>query len=497
MKITVSTAAPEKIAADTLVVIHEKGGALAHPSNREVATHVQNFAKAVDSKESRREWFCTLDKKGGVRASHLLLDSTTFSAPAPHDEPLKVTAARCVALCREHSLKTLAFLIDHELAASKASAILEGVMLGDFYDDRFKGSSKEKRPALQIVFAVPAAAAKEVTESLRRTEIICAAQNRARELVNAPHHVVTPDAMAKEAQALAKRVGLKCKILNEKQLAAQGYAPTIEVGRGSEYPPRMIILSYEPRRPALREHFGLIGKGMTFDSGGLCIKTCDSMHKMNNDMAGAAAVLGAMEAIALLKFPARVTAIISSAHNAIDGAAFYPGSIITAKNGKTIYIENTDAEGRLILSDCFARAGEEGIEVMIDLATLTGSCSAALGSAIAGLFTDDNDLRTILLEAGGNSGDDLWPLPLAREYEPALKHHLADLNNIANEPRGGAIHAANFLKNFVPDGIRWAHLDIAGVATAEKPRRYFRPGASGFGVRLLVEALRLWQTRGE
>jgi leucyl aminopeptidase len=203
-----------------------------------------------------------------------------------------------------------------------------------------------------------------------------------------------------------------------------------------------------------------------------------------------------MEAIGRLEVPIRVTAVIGAAHNAVDGAAYTPGCILKSRNGKTVFVENTDAEGRLVLADCLSRAAEEKPDVMVDFATLTGACIGALGPNLAGLFTDDEELRTLLLRAGGNTGDELWPLPMVREYEGTLRHNLADLANMSTlKQAGGAIHAANFLREFVPPGVHWAHLDIAGPASADKKWRYFRPGATGYGVRLVLEMLRLMEEK--
>lgn len=494
MKHTVTSRKLEDVSAEALVVLHEEGGMLAVTTNRLLARHLETYARQLKEKRTKREWFCTLEKESRAKTPHLLLDSVTLGSYAPRDEMLKITAARCAALCRDYSIRRIAFAVHHKLAPEKAAAILEGVMLGDFSDERFKGTGKpngKPRDPLELQFVVRDGDAKAVKEALGRREIVISCQNAARELVNAPHHVLTPDAMAKYAQSLARRFRMNCTILNEKQLKAKGYLPTWHVGRGSEYPPRMMVIRYKPSKAVVRDHIGIIGKGMTFDSGGLCIKTKTDMHRMNNDMGGAAAVLGAIEAIARLRLPIRVTAVIAAAHNAVDGAAFHPGCVLKARNGKTIYVENTDAEGRLILSDCFHRAGEERVDHIWDFATLTGAVSAALGPAIAGLFTNDDEIRTLFMTAAGNTGDDLWPLPLVREYEASLKHHLADLNNMSSEATGNGIHAANFLKQFIPEGKRWAHVDIAGVAASQKARRYFRPGASGYGVRLIVEALGL------
>ncbi|MBI1291489.1 aminopeptidase [bacterium] len=496
MKITVTSQPIEQVSAQAVVVLHESGGLLAESSHPALARHFSTFVRDVDSKTCRREWFCTLDKDSGCRTHHLLLDSVTFSAAAPLDEPLKMTAARCVALCREYSLSKIAFVVHHKVAALKAAAILEGILLGDFRDTRFKGTH-EKRPDLTLTFVVPAELEKEVRLVLEARRKVAVAQNHARALINAPHNVLTPAVLVAEAVTVARKGGMKSTVLNEKQLRAKGYELTWQVGRGSEYPPRQVTLEYSPAKVAVRDHVVLVGKGMTFDSGGLCLKGRDSIYKMNGDMGGAAAVIGAMEGIAALKLPVRVSAVIGSAHNAVDGAAYYPGCIVKARNGKTVHIENTDAEGRLILADCFSRAGELKPDIMIDLATLTGAAGAALGSSFGALFTDDEVLRGQLLKAGGNTGDELWPLPLVREYETSLRHHLADLNNMSSDKSGGgAIHAANFLRHFVPEGVRWAHLDIAGVAQTDRPKRYFKTGGTGFGVRLLVEYLRLLIAKG-
>ncbi len=477
--------------AEAIILFHEEAGFLAKPENPALLEHMDAFEKDLQAGRSKREWFCTLAKDSGCHTRHLLLDSTTFGPWAPHDESLKETAARCIRLCRQYSLSKIAIGIHHELTDTKVEAIMEGIALGDFQDFRYKGKDVEEPEPLEIRLFVSAEDVEDVKGVVARVLIICEAQNYARELVNAPHHELTPSALAKEARRVAKEHNLKTTILDHKKLKEQKYMPTYEVGRGSEYPPCMMVLRYTPKKAKNAPHLALVGKGMTFDSGGLCIKTRDTMHRMNMDMGGAAAVLGAISAIAELKLPIKVTAIIASAHNAVDGAAFHPGSIITAKNGKTIYVENTDAEGRLILSDCLHRAGEEKADLIWDFATLTGAVIAALGPAYAGLFTDDEELRELFIEAGQNTGDQVWPLPLAKEYEPAIKHNLADLSNMGSDKRGSGIHAANFLKNFVPEGTRWAHIDIAGTAVANPERSYFRAGATGFGVRLTVEAIEL------
>jgi leucyl aminopeptidase len=480
------------VKADALVILHDEKGMFAAPDAPGIRAHCDAFARHVADKTSSREWFCTLAKDSGAKTSHLLLDSCTFGDWLPGNEKLKATAARAAATCRAHSLTHLAIAVAGEGAAAKAAAILEGIHIGDFSDQRFKGEAKPRKP-LELTFVVDESEAKATREAIRAAMPVLEGVQLARELVNAPNNELTPAALVGAAASVAAKNGLKAEILDEKKLQKMGYTLLYNVGRGSEFQPRMAVIKYTPARTRIKEHIVLIGKGMTFDTGGLCIKPGDNMPDMNNDMGGAAAVIGAMHAISTLKLPVRVTAIIPSAHNAVDGAAYHPGAIIRSKSGKTVFIGNTDAEGRLILADAMARAGEEGADIIIDVATLTGACAIALGPRLAGLFTDDAQLRDVLLASGEATGDNVWPLPLWREYEAFLKHHLADLNNIASgsaRRNGGATHGANFIKAFVPENARWAHLDIAATAVTEGPARCFGKGATGFGVRLLTDAVR-------
>lgn len=492
MKLTVTTKPLEQISADALIVIHEAGGMLASSANKSLHSHFDSFKRSVERKKSTSEWFCTLERDSGVKTEHLLLESSSFDDRAPHDEPLKMAAARAAADCRNYSLKRLAVGVHHPFAAGKAAAILEGILLGDFNDQRFRNKkTRTNRPQLDLVFTTTKENEKEVRQALERTRAVCEAQNHARELVHTPHHILTPAKLAETAAELAARHGMEAEILDEKELRRQGYEITWQVGRGSEYPPRMAIIRYRPKKPAIRQHIALVGKGITFDSGGLSIKGVATMPWMNYDMGGAAAALGSIEALARTNYPGPVTAILCCAHNAVDGAAYHPGSILTAKNGDTIWVESTDAEGRLVLTDGLHRAGEEGAQVVIDYATLTGAVVSALGPQIGALFTDDEELASLFLHAGETCGDDLWRLPLVREYEQHLSHYLADLSNKASLKTGAGIHAANFLKNFVPAKVRWAHLDIAGPANTKSGYRYFSKGATGYGVRLTLEAMRL------
>lgn len=489
MKFKVVSKPLNEVPTEALAVIFDDKGPIAATGHPAFAEHVSAFGRALSKKTTSREWFCTLDPKAGASMEHLLLDSAGFGPYAPGDEKLKTAGARAASICRDYSLTKIAFAVDRDDAPRLAAALYEGVCFGDFADQNWKSKPSERKE-LEVTFAVPASMAKPVEQALSRTHKVMEGVVVARRLVNGPNNEITPAVLTGTGAQIARKFRMKHELLNEREIKKQGYELLWNVGRGSEHQPRMLTISYVPRKPRTKLHVCIVGKGMTFDTGGYCIKDRANMFKMNNDMGGAAAVIGAMQAIGALQLPMRVTAIVPSAHNAIDAAAYHPGAIIKSKNGKTVFIGNTDAEGRLILADAFERAKKEKPDVLIDLATLTGACVMALGPRLAGLFSDDAALRETISASGAATGDSVWPMPIWREYEHELNHALADLNNITRPgAEGGAIHAANFLRQFVPEGVRWAHVDIAGVAVAEGRARYYSPGATGFGVRLIVETL--------
>ncbi|MEQ8818650.1 MAG: leucyl aminopeptidase family protein [Sumerlaeia bacterium] len=479
------------LSADAIVALHGSG---AWPTGvgEPIEGLLREFAEKIETGTCQSSVVAVLPRDAAEAAPMLLLDSVTLGNWLPGVEGRKAAMARVIDLARRQGVERLQVMLSsgNGDAADLAADLFEGAALGDFTDERFK-SKTETRPVIKLVFVVDKERKRFVEAALKRRQGICEGISLARLLVNAPHNILTPEELADEALRLAEYHQLGATVLDEEAIQRQDYRLLWNVGRGSEYPPRMVVLRYAPKnaRKGL-PHVVLVGKGMTYDSGGYSIKTRESMPHMNGDMGGAATVLGAMQAIASMELPVRVTAIIPSAHNAIDAAAYQPGCILTHKSGKTVFIGNTDAEGRLILADAFHRAGEEKAQVMIDFATLTGAAVRALGPSMAALFTDDEALSASLLKAAGDSGDTLWRLPLWKEYESSLRHPLADMNNISQlGADGGAIHAANFLKAFVPEGVRWAHVDLAGPALAPKGFRFLRPGASGFGVRLVAQWL--------
>lgn len=339
----------------------------------------------------------------------------------------------------------------------------------------------------RLLLAAPASR----SAALRRATVIADAVALARDLANMPSDRKTPAWLADQAAALAPGAGLAARVWNEGDLVAEGFGGLLAVGSGSARPPRLIQLSYEPP-VAAPAHIVLVGKGITFDSGGLSLKPSDGMKLMKTDMAGAAAVLAVMSALTRLGVTVRVTALVAAAESMPSGSAMRPGDVITHYGGRTVEVLNTDAEGRLVLADALAYADAAlDPDAVVDLATLTGAARVALGAGLGALYATDDQLAGALLAAGMASGDPLWRMPLAREYRGGLDSPVADLANVAGEGAGrrpGSIDAALFLREFT-GGRRWAHLDIAGAARAGADEAEITRGATGFGVRVLLRWL--------
>src|SRR5262245_8014140 len=367
------------------------------------------------------------------------------------------------------------------------SAVAEGALLVGYRFDRYR--SEPGRSGLEQVIlvgeAMPAPAV--VGRILGGVEELVATVFSARDTVNEPPSVGTPRFLAEHARKLAAgRAGLTIEVWDERRIVREGLAGLAAVARGSEEPPRFIRARYRPR--GAKRRVALVGKGITFDSGGLSLKPAASMETQKSDMAGAAAVLSAAAAAATLALPIEVTAFVSATENLPSGRAQKPGDIIRYANGKSVEVVNTDAEGRLILADLLILASREKPDAVIDLATLTGSARVALGNLYGGLFGSDQATIDALVAAGKATGEPVWPMPLVREYRDDIRSTVADLKNQGGA-LGGMITAALFLSEFV-DGVPWAHLDIAGPAFAEKEAPYAPRGGTGYGVRLLVEYLR-------
>jgi leucyl aminopeptidase len=370
--------------------------------------------------------------------------------------------------------------------ALTAQALVEGAILALHQDNRFKSDDKTNGSAQVEQIHLLDLAGQE--DSVATAQAICTGVILARELVSAPANIVTPEVLAQTALDIAAAHGLEVEILDRAQCEALGMGAYLGVAQASDLPPKFIHLTYRPQGTPSRK-LALVGKGLTFDSGGLNIKGPGSgIEMMKVDMGGAAAVLGAAKAIGQLQPRAEVHFISAAVENMISGNALRPGDILTASNGKTIEVNNTDAEGRLTLADALVFTEKLGVDAIVDLATLTGACIVALGDDIAGLFTENDPLATDLTAAAATAGEKFWRLPMEEKYFEGLKSIVADMKNTGPRP-GGSITAALFLKQFVVN-TPWVHLDVAGPVWTEKESGYNNPGGTGFGVRTLVEWVR-------
>lgn len=394
------------------------------------------------------------------------------------------------------------FLAD--AADEQFKAILHGLHYADYKFDAYKSKQKENfQVTFEIVAGDRAATFKKIAEevAVEQKAIVLA-----RNLINTSASDLYPAAFVEDAKTIAKYTpGLSIKVRNMKQLEKEGFMGHVTVGKGSSHEPHMITLSYDGTKFATgksagksssaksakrtsHDHLVIVGKGLTFDTGGLCLKPAKSMPEMISDMSGAATALAAIQAIATLKLPVKVSAVCCLAENAIGNKSVLPGDIFKAKNGKTVMVDNTDAEGRLVLSDGLAEAGLIGATHIVDLATLTGAMVRALGYAVTGFFSNDDDLALKVINCGEACCEKFWSMPLEEEYADALKDKFADLKNTGSD--AGAISAALFLQEFVPENTAWAHWDIAGTAFVTKKWKYTEYGATGFGVQTLIELAR-------
>jgi leucyl aminopeptidase len=404
-------------------------------------------------------------------------------------EVLRRAGAAALRRARDLGARIVAaeVLGDRLPARQRAQALVEGALLGTYTFDRYKKDKAERAVEELRVAEADGRREHEIVEGAQRGEVFARATAYARDLINAPANELGPSDLARAAAQLAKERRLAIHVYERAECHRMGMGAFLGVAAGSAEPPKFIHLTYTP--PGRRQkRIALIGKGITFDSGGLDLKTSEGMLRMKYDMAGAAAVLGIMGALPQLRLPVEVHGLIAATENMPSGTAVRPGDVLRAMNGTTIEVGNTDAEGRLTLADalCYAAARVKPDEV-IDMATLTGACVVALGPLCAGLLSNDPGLAKRLLEAAGNAGEGLWQLPLIDEYREHLKSEIADLNNVG--PRGaGAINAALFLKEFAGD-LPWAHLDIAGPAWSEKDLPLVPKGASGTAVRTILTYL--------
>ena len=417
---------------------------------------------------------------------------TEASDPAAPVREAAAVAARTAARLR---VERVAFVCRGAADPARAvQAAAEGLVLGCFEDRRYK-SDREDAPLRECV-VVPADGAearaggagprnaRSLAAAAARGRTLAAAANAARELANEPSNVLTPRAFADRAAALAGEAGVAVEVLDEDAITALRMELLLGVARGSSEPPRLLVMRHEPDGAPDAPVLGLVGKGVTFDTGGISIKPAAGMERMKEDMSGGAAVVAAMRAIGQLGAPRRVIGLVPMTENMPGGRATKPGDILTGASGTTVEVTNTDAEGRLILADALWYARELGATHLVDVATLTGACIVALGHVSSGLFGHPAAWVDTVRGAGERAGESLWPLPAGEEYRELLRSEMADLNNVGGRP-GGASSAAAFLEAFT-GGLPWAHVDIAGTAWCEKGREDRAKGATGVMTRTLA-----------
>jgi leucyl aminopeptidase len=497
MKTNLSSAAPSQLETDCLVVITLDKGEKDKPapSVESADNAVREAAKdvIVSGEVTAKPFEATLlHHPAGLKAKRLLLlgggKAKNFSTAE-----LRKLAGAAVRTLKAKNIRSFAFVAGVGGNSFDAvRAIVEGAFVGDFDPGYYKSDRKDKDGDQKIdaITLVVEGDTKPLESALQDGRIIAESQNFTRDLVNEPSNLMTPTILADRAKKMASEVGLACETYGADKIKALKMGAFWGVAQGSDEPPALIVLRYDPVGAVDKVHLGLVGKGVTFDTGGISIKPADGMEKMKYDMAGAATMIGTMRAIALLKPKVKVTAVICATENMPSGKAQKPGDVQIAMSGKSIEIINTDAEGRLILADGLSYARELGCTHLVDAATLTGAVVVALGYVNAGIFASTDEMYERFAKATQEAGEKMWRLPLDDEYKENLKSNIADMVN-AGSRWGGAIFAAMFLKEFAED-TPWIHLDIAGTAWMEDNKPWIAKGPSGIALRSLVEFVKGW-----
>jgi leucyl aminopeptidase len=471
MQVSATTDAPTATQADTIVVGVFEDEGIAHD-------HGGVLQALVDSGEAKRA-FRKLAVTHAEGRRYIVAGLGGRAAFDP--ERARVAAAGVVGRAKELGSKTLCWEVPHHVTDAHAGALVEGTLLAAYAFREYKSGDDEDGGAVE---ALVLSSHHDVSGPAGFAATVTGAVNAARDLQNRPANDLTPAALAERAQALE---GVRVDVLDGAGIRAAGMGAFAAVAQGSEVDPRLITIRYEPA-DVTGPLLGFVGKAVTFDSGGISIKPAAKMHEMKFDMSGGAAVLEAVGAIARLGLPVRVAGVIGATENMPDGRAVRPGDIVRAKSGTTIEVNNTDAEGRLVLADCLAHAVDLGAERLVDLATLTGAMVVALGRTYAGLLANDDAWANEILAAGERTGELAWRLPLHAEYAKLIEGRYGDIVNSPADRVAGGITAAEFLHRFVGE-VPWAHLDIAGTAyDGGKP--YAPKGGAGWGVRLLVDLAR-------
>ena len=486
MKVLATADPLDRLEADALVVLGFEGGTPVYTAEHALDGRVAELYASGEFRGKTGESAVLHGPgSGSLKAKRLVVAGAGERGKFTPNEMRNVAGAILRTLkCK--GIKRITLALGEFSQDEFARAAVEGAILGHFEPDYYKTDPKKNEQLVEsfsIAGGSPAAA--------EQGRILGEAQNFSRSLANEPGNLLTPTRLAERAREMAGTYGLECDILDQKRMAELGMGALLGVSQGSDEPPALIVLSYRPANaPATSDHLGLVGKGVTFDTGGISIKPADGMEKMKYDMSGGAAVLGAMQAIAQLKPAMAVTALIPTVENMPGSRAQRPGDIVTSMAGKTVEVLNTDAEGRLILIDALSYALRLGCTHLVDAATLTGSIVVALGHLRSGAFTNNDAFVTKLLASAESEGEKMWRMPLDDEYKEGLKSAYADLQNIGSR-WGGSITAAMFLREFVGE-TPWVHLDIAGTAYLDDANPYLAKGPTGVGVRTFVKLATAW-----
>jgi leucyl aminopeptidase len=475
-------------ATESLVIFLAEGGTVASASLPDLHPALSEFLKLGDFTGKSEQTSVLYPQGQPVRRVILVGLGASDSLSA---EILRRAAAVALKKARELKSTQVSALLPAGFAATDAAqAITEGALMGLYSYRGQKSQPDTITPVQSLSLFVASQDVEAVSAAVKIGEALANASILARDLANLPPNICTPAYLAQAAHDMATRTGLRCEILERGQMLALRMGALLAVAQGSDNAPRFIILEHNPGAVS-DAPLVLVGKGVSFDTGGYTIKTGEGMVGMKADMSGAAAVIGAMQAIATLNVPRRVVALIPTVENMIDGTAYRPQDVLTASNGKTIEVISTDAEGRLILADALVYASRFAPAAVVDIATLTGSISVALGAAYGGLYATTDHLRDALLSAGERTHERVWPMPLSSDYRKLIDTDTADMKNTGGRA-GGANIAAIFLKEFV-DYPAWAHIDMAGVMLDQSGNPTVpAKGSSGYGARLLTEFVRGW-----
>ncbi len=432
---------------------------------------------------------CTLVHRPAGLAAAKLLAVGPGKKEKFNDAQLRRLAGTAMRYLRTRGVRDVAWMLEEgEIEPGGVQAVVEGALLGDYDSDPYRTEREGERRIDRLSLATGGASVGQAARAaLERGRIIAEAQNFTRDLVNEPSNKMTPTLLAQRAQEMAAKFGLGIEVLGPKEIQDLKMGAFWAVAQGSDEPPRLIVMRYTAAIAPDSPVVGLIGKGITFDTGGISLKSSDNMHEMKTDMAGGAAVLGAMQAIAQLRPAVRVIALVPAAENMPSGKASRPGDIVTSMSGKTIEILNTDAEGRMVLADALTYAKQLGCTVLIDAATLTGAVTIALGNITTGVLGWNKDWVNRVLAAAAVAGERMWELPVDEEYRELYKSSIADLANTGGR-HGGAITGAMFIGEFAGD-TPWVHLDIAGTRWSYEEKPYLAKGPTGHPVRTLTQLL--------